>query len=44
MERIGELLEEGLRNNDVSQFLYLNENKELVLKRAVFLILGVKKA
>lgn len=42
-ERIGELLEDGLQDKDVSQFLYLNEDKELVFKRAVFLILGQKR-
>lgn len=42
MERIGELLEDGLQDNDVSLFLYLNKDKELVFKREVFLILGQK--
>ncbi|MGA9097870.1 MAG: class I SAM-dependent methyltransferase [Methanotrichaceae archaeon] len=40
VERIGEILEEGLKDEDVSRFIYLNEDKELVFKRGVFLILG----
>ncbi len=43
VERIGELLEEGLQDKDMSRFLYLNEDKELVFKRAVFLSLGQKR-
>lgn len=43
VERIGELLEEGLQDKDVSRFLYLNDDKELVFKRGVFLILGQKR-
>lgn len=42
LERIRGLLEEGLQDRDISRFLYLNEGNELVLKRAVFLILGRK--
>lgn len=41
--RIKDLLEEGLRDKDVSRFLYLNEDRELVFKRGVFLILGQKR-
>jgi hypothetical protein len=43
VERIGELLEYGLQEGDISRFLYTNENNELVLKRAVFLILGQER-
>jgi ubiquinone/menaquinone biosynthesis C-methylase UbiE len=43
VERIGELLEDGLQDGDISRFLYTNENNELVLKRAVFLILGQER-
>ena len=43
VERIGGLLEEGLKDKDVSRFLYVNEDKELVFRRAVFLILGQKR-
>jgi ubiquinone/menaquinone biosynthesis C-methylase UbiE len=43
LERIRELLEDGLQDQDKSRFLYLNEDNELVLKRAVFLILGQKR-
>jgi len=43
VERIGELSEDGLQDTDVSRFLYLNEDKELVFKRGVFLILGQKR-
>lgn len=43
LERIRELLEEGLKDKGVSRFLYLNENNELVLKRSVFLVLGKKR-
>ena len=42
LEKIRGLLEEGLQDRDISRFLYLNEDNELVLKRAVFLILGRK--
>ncbi len=42
VERIEELLEDGLRDEGVSRFLYTNEDNELVLKRAVFLVLGRK--
>jgi ubiquinone/menaquinone biosynthesis C-methylase UbiE len=40
--KIRELLEDGLQDRDVSRFLYMNEEEELVLKRAVLLILGRK--
>lgn len=43
LEKIKELLEEGLKDKGVSSFLYLNEDNELVLKRAVFLVLGQKR-
>ncbi|MFB3764991.1 MAG: class I SAM-dependent methyltransferase [Methanotrichaceae archaeon] len=43
VKRIGELLEDGLQDKDVAQFLYLNDGKELVFKRGVFLILGQKR-
>lgn len=43
LEKIRELLEKGLKDKGVSSFLYLNENNELVLKRAVFLVLGEKR-
>lgn len=42
LERIGDLLEEGLQDRDISRFLYMNEDGELVLKRSVLLILGEK--
>lgn len=42
LERIRDLLEEGLQDRDISRFLYLNEDNELIFKRAVFLILGRK--
>jgi len=41
-EKIRALLEKGLQDRDISHFLYKNGNNELVLKRAVFLILGQK--
>jgi ubiquinone/menaquinone biosynthesis C-methylase UbiE len=43
LEKIKELLEDGLQNKDISRFLYMNEYKMLVIKRTVFLILGQKK-
>jgi uncharacterized protein YgfB (UPF0149 family) len=42
LERIRDLLEEGLEDRDISRFLYMNEDEELVFERAVFLILGQK--
>jgi len=42
LERIGDLLEEGLQDRDISRFLYMNGDDELALKRGVFLILGEK--
>ncbi len=43
VERIRGLLKEGLWDRDISRFLYVNEDNELVLKRAVFLVLGQKR-
>jgi len=43
LEKIGDLLEEGLQDKDISRFLCLNEDKEPVFKRSVFLILGQKR-
>ena len=43
IERIRDLLEDGLQDKDISRFLYMNEDNELVLKRAVFLVLGQKR-
>jgi ubiquinone/menaquinone biosynthesis C-methylase UbiE len=42
LEMIRGMLQKGLRDRDISPFLYMNEDNELVLKRAVFLILGRK--
>ena len=42
-EKIGDLLEKGLQDEDISRFLYMNGDHVLVLKRAVFLILGNKR-
>ena len=41
--KIGDLLDKGLQERDISQFLYVNEDNELILKRAVFLIIGRKR-
>ncbi|MHB8119579.1 MAG: hypothetical protein ACYDHX_12770 [Methanothrix sp.] len=43
LEKIGELLEIGLQDRDISRSLYMNGDKELVIKRVVFLILGQKR-
>jgi ubiquinone/menaquinone biosynthesis C-methylase UbiE len=43
LEKIRDLLEEGLRDRDISRFLYMNEDKKPVFKRSVFLILGQKR-
>jgi len=43
IEKIRDMLEKGLQDADVSRFLYMNGDDELVLKRAVFLILGQKR-
>lgn len=43
IEKIGDMLEKGLQDADVSRFLYMNGDNKLVLKRAVFLILGNKR-
>ncbi len=43
IEKIRDLLEKGLQDGDISRFLYMNGDNELVLKRAVFLILGQKR-
>ena len=42
-ERIRGMLEKGLQDRDISHFLYMNGDDELVLKRAVLLILGRKR-
>ena len=42
LERIRDLLEQGLQDGEISSFLYTNKDGELILKRAVFLILGRK--
>ncbi len=38
--KIRDLVEDGVQDADVSRFLYMNEDDELILKRAVFLILN----
>ncbi|HWQ20889.1 MAG TPA: class I SAM-dependent methyltransferase [Methanotrichaceae archaeon] len=43
IERIRDMLENGLQDRDISRFLYMNADNELILKRAVFLILGQKR-
>jgi ubiquinone/menaquinone biosynthesis C-methylase UbiE len=43
LEKIKDLLEQGMQDTDISRFLYMNEERELVLKRSVLLILGRKK-
>jgi ubiquinone/menaquinone biosynthesis C-methylase UbiE len=43
LEMIRDMLEEGLQDEDISRFLYMNGDDELVLKRAVFLIIGRKR-
>ncbi len=43
LEKIRDLVEGGLQDRDISRFLYMKEDNELVLKRAVFLILGRKR-
>ena len=43
IEKIGDILEKGLQDADISRFLYMNGDNELVLNRAVFLILGQKR-
>ncbi len=43
LEKIRDLLEEGLQDEDISRFLYLNKDEEPVFKRSVFLILGQKR-
>jgi len=43
LEKIRKLIEDGLQDEDISHFLYMNKDNELVLKRAVFLILGQKR-
>lgn len=42
-EKIRGLIEKGLKDEEISRFLYMNGDNELVLKRAVFLILGQKR-
>lgn len=44
IERIGELSEEGLQDKEISRLLYLNDDKELVFNRGVFLVLGQKRS
>jgi SAM-dependent methyltransferase len=41
--KIRDLLEGGLQDRDISRFLYIKEDNELVIKRAVFLILGQER-
>lgn len=43
LERIRGLVEDGLRDRDISRVLYMNKDDELVIKRAVFLILGQER-
>ena len=43
LEKIRNMLEKGLQDRDISRFLYMNGDDELILKRAVFLILGQKR-
>ncbi len=38
--KIRDLVEDGVQDKGISRFLYINKDDELVLKRAVFLILG----
>ena len=42
IERIRDLLENGLQDVDISRFLYMKGDNELVFKRTVFLVLGQK--
>lgn len=42
LEKIRDLVEKGLQDRDISRFLYMNNDDKLVIKRAVFLILGRK--
>lgn len=42
-EKIRSMLEDRLQDEDLSRFLYMNKDNQLVLKRAVFLILGQKR-
>ncbi len=43
VEKIKDLLKNGLQDIDISRFLYMNNDCELTLKRSVFLILGQKR-
>ena len=43
LEKIRDLLDKGLSDREISQFLYAKEDGELVFKRKVFLILGQKR-
>lgn len=43
IEKIRDMVEEGLQDEEISRFLYTNGDDELILKRAVLLILGKKK-
>jgi hypothetical protein len=37
------MLEKRLLNRDVSRFLYMNKDEDMVFKRMMFLILGQKR-
>ena len=43
LKKIEDLLKDGLQDIDISQFLYMNNDGKLTLKRSVFLILGQKR-
>jgi ubiquinone/menaquinone biosynthesis C-methylase UbiE len=43
VEKIEDLLKDGSQDIDISEFLYMNNDGELTLKRSVFLILGQKR-
>lgn len=43
VEKIEDLLKDGLQDIDISRFLYMNNDGELTLKRSVLLMLGQKR-
>jgi ubiquinone/menaquinone biosynthesis C-methylase UbiE len=43
VKKIEDLLKDGLKDREISRFLYMNNDDELTLKRSVFLILGQKR-
>jgi hypothetical protein len=42
-EKIVDLIEKGLQDEDISRFLYMDGDNEMILRRSVFLILGQKR-